>query len=339
MIMNAPHEDETTSPNGSAGKHARPAFLLLALLCPLVGCGPQPTPPAAAPPLSPRTAMWVDLTWGEPIAYDDLLKDLATARVIFLGERHTLPRHHALQAKIIGDLAARGTALAVGMEQLESFNQPAVDAYNRGEISFEQLAERSQWAKRWSGYEQYRPVVEAARAAKAPVLALNARAETIRQVARSGGLAKMDATLRKELPADVRLDDPEYEALLRTLMLVHAAATPEYLRPMIEAQIARDEAMADAVAEFLNSPAGRGRTVVVLCGSGHVAYGLGTPARVRRRLADLPQRIVVMSDSGDTKLTPAERDASRPVTISHEQMRAVNRPIGDYLHVTEPARP
>ena len=45
-------------------------------------------------------------------------------------------------------------------------------------------------------------------------------------------------------------------------MMVHMAADEQRLRPMIEAQIARDETMAELLARFLQSPAGRGRTAI-----------------------------------------------------------------------------
>jgi uncharacterized iron-regulated protein len=104
---------------------------------------------------------------------------------------------------------------------------------------------------------------------------------------------------------------------------------------MIEAQIARDEAMAAALCEYLQSPSGKGRTAVVLCGSGHVSYGLGTAARVRRRLPEIRERIVFMSESGEVELSPAMKAQARPVTITHQQLRDLGRPLADYLQVTE----
>jgi uncharacterized iron-regulated protein len=68
---------------------------------------------------------------------------------------------------------------------------------------------------------------------------------------------------------------------------------------MIEAQIARDEAMAEALAAFTRSEAGRNRKVVVLCGSGYVAYGQGMPTGVRRRLSGTRERILRLSESGE----------------------------------------
>jgi hypothetical protein len=92
--------------------------------------------------------------------------------------------------------------------------------------------------------------------------------------------------------------------------------------------------MATALCSFLASKAGEGRSAVVLCGAGHVAYGLGTPARVRRRLPDAKDRIVLLSESGDLVLSPQEQAAARPITITHEQLRQIDRPIADYLNET-----
>ena len=98
--------------------------------------------------------------------------------------------------------------------------------------------------------------------------------------------------------------------------------------------------MASVLASFLLSAEGRGRTAVVVCGSGHVNYGLGTAARVRRRMPAVKERIVLFSESGDVELTPQERAAARPINVSHEQLRELGRPIADYLHAvsTKPGR-
>jgi uncharacterized iron-regulated protein len=282
-----------------------------------------------------RCSMWVDMCRAEPIPYEAMLNDLASVRVIFIGERHDSVRHHEIQRRIIADLAKRGVKLVVGMEQLEAVYQPKIDLYNKGEIDFDQLAEQTDWSKRWGGYELYKGIVETANKAGAPVLGLNARKETIRQVARSGGLDKICPGARKELPAEVFLNDPRYEKLLNLRMQVHMAATPERLRPMIEAQMCRDAMMASVLCEFLKSEQGKDRTAIVICGSGHCSYGLGTATRVQRRLPGVTQRIVSISDSGDGKKpSPATMAMVRRISVTHEQLRAINRPIADYLHVT-----
>lgn len=280
-----------------------------------------------------RCSLWVDPYRGEPLDYDEILEDLAGVRVVYLGEAHSLERHHELQAKLLRDLAAR-KPLALGLEQLERFQQPHVDRYNRGEIEFDELARLTDWENRWSGYEQYRSIVQAARDQSIPVLALNARAETIRQVFRSGGVEGLDAKTRAELPEEMLLRDPPYERLLNLQLMVHMAVDEERLRPMREAQICRDETMVATLAEYLLSEEGNGRSAVVICGTGHVAYGHGIPSRLRRRLTDATDRIVVLSQSGDVEISETERAATRDVQITHEQLRKVERPIGDYLYVT-----
>ncbi|MGD0898058.1 MAG: ChaN family lipoprotein [Thermoguttaceae bacterium] len=250
-----------------------------------------------------RASLWIDVYQGEPVPYQEVLEDLATARMIYLGEYHTLQRHHEMQAKIMTDLAQKGLPLAVGLEQMESSQQSHLDRYNRGEIDFEKLAEATAWSKRWPNFQQYRPVLEAARRWKAPIVALSAKSETIRQVVRSGGIDRLAPEVRKELPAQMQVQDPPYAKSLSLQMMVHVSATSQTLRPMIEAQIARDEAMAEAISAFMKSEQGRGRKMLVLCGAGHVpgAANAGTAAFARlqgqgrfvlrkRRTPALPRR-------------------------------------------------
>ena len=291
-------------------------------------------PPSAI--AADRPIVWVDVCEGEPTEYANIVEDLGKARVVYLGERHTLQRHHDTQAKLIADLAQGGTSLVVALEPLETSQQPDIDRFNRGEVNFDGMAAAIDWAKRWPSYEQYRPVLEAARKAKAPVIGLSPSPDVIRAVARSGGIDRLDPKLRKQLPAEMDFKDPIYEKLLAAQLMVHMAASPQRLRPMIEAQIARDEAMSAALADYLRSEAGRSRKAVVVCGSGHIAYGLGTPQRVRRRLGDPNDRIVVLAECGDVRLSAEEKEVARPVEITHDQLRQIGRPVADYLEIVCP---
>jgi uncharacterized iron-regulated protein len=286
-----------------------------------------------------RPSMWVDVYRGEPVSYEDVLHDLRSAEVIYLGERHRVERHHELQRQIVADLAELGVPLALALEQMEVPQQPVLDRYVQGKIDFDGLARETNWEQRWHNFQQYRPILEAARQAGAPIRALNARRETIRAVFRRGGIAKLPEEQRRELPENMQLKDPSYEKLLGILLGVHLAATPERMRPMIEAQIARDEHMAEMLTKLLKSREGKGRTVVVLIGAGHVNYGLGVVARVRNRVPQVRDRIIILSESGDVVLTEAEKAASKEIEVTHEQLKAMDRPIADYLHLASPKQP
>ena len=265
--------------------------------------------------------------------YEDILEDLSKVRVVYLGECHTLQRHHTIQTQIITDLAKRNVPLVLAIEQMESFQQPVLNQFYQGKINFDQLAETTEWSKRWRNFEQYKPALEAARQFGTPILALNARAETIRQIAQKG-IDKLDPQTRKLLPAYINLDDPTYEKHLNSVMMVMADVTHERLHRMFEAQVARDEMMASVLSSFLQAEQGRNRTAIVLCGTGHISYGMGIPSRVRRMLPSIKDRIILLSESDDAELSPEQKAMAREITITHKQLRDINKPIADYLHAT-----
>jgi uncharacterized iron-regulated protein len=310
----------------------------LAFSCSLLVLLPGIVATAPAAEDDERCTLWIDVYQGEPLPYEKVLEDLGSVQVVYLGECHALERHHEIQLKILRDLGARGLPLVLGLEQLEHFQQPHLDRYSKGEIDYQGLVKATNWPERWHNYQQYRTIVETARELQIPIVALNARAGTIRQIARSGGVGRLDTQARKELPKDLQLEDPVYEKLLNLELMVHMSATADTLRPIREAQICRDEMMASVLCSFLQSKEGRGRTAIVLCGAGHVSYGLGTVSRVRRRLPGIKDRVIVLSQSGDLELSPRELAMTRDIEITHAQLRAINRPIADYLQVKSLAR-
>jgi uncharacterized iron-regulated protein len=228
--------------------------------------------------------------------------------------------------------------MVLAMEQFDFTAQPALDQFNGRTIDLPRLVRETDLPRHWPGYTNYLALLEAAGKHGVPVLALNARAETIRAIAR-GGLAGLSPTQRGELPSVVQTDDPTYERLLNQTLAVHMAFDPGKLRPVFEAQVARDETMAARLTEFLNSPAGRDRVALVICGRGHCEFGLGTPERVERRISKITQRIVLFSESGDLQLTESERKQAREIEMSHQFLRGIGRPPGDYYHIMDLSPP
>ncbi|MEY4005260.1 MAG: hypothetical protein RLZZ221_1356 [Verrucomicrobiota bacterium] len=307
----------------------RKAGLVLASVLFFSGCTTVrfSTAPARAP------ECWIDLTRGEEADHADVIADLAKADVVYVGEAHTIRRHHELQLRLLQELFALGRPLTLCLEQLEARDQPAIDRYARGEIAFAALAAEIEWEKKWRNYRDYEALCEFARAHRLPIRALNAPATVIRAVSRGGGLAKLPAGDRTQLPADIHLDDPAYERLMQLELAVHMAVDPAKLRPMFEAQASRDEAMAAQVVAAIRPPDGAKRVAFVVVGAGHVRYGLGTAERVRRRLPEVTERIVLITESGELTLSAADKAASREVTISHADLRSLGRPPGDYVRV------
>jgi uncharacterized iron-regulated protein len=287
-----------------------------------------------------RVSFWIDLAHAEPVAFEEMVEDLAEVDVVFLGETHRLERHHRLQVEIVEALAATGRPLIVGLEQIEAGDQAAVDRYNAGELDFEGLAAAIEWEKQWRGYENYRALVEGTRAAGGRVVGLNGPLEVIRAVGR-GGVEALPEEERAGLPEEIFLDDPVYEELMGQLLMIHMSVDEDTLRHVFEAQASRDASMAAAVVEAMVGKRGKGAgerpLAVVVCGAGHCQFGLGTPDRVLRRLGEEAQlRIVLMSESGDLELTEEEEKMMRQLEISHRDLEFIDRPVADYLHAVEP---
>lgn len=292
----------------------------------------------AASPYASRPEVWVDALRGEPLEFEQLLDELQLARVIYLGELHTIPRHHESQKRILEGLARRGVPLALAMEQFEFTAQPALDRFNNRQLRVNQLVQETDWGKRWRGYTNYLELIRVADQYRVPVLALNARAETIRAVGHNG-LAKITPEQRAELPAEIVTDDPLYEKLATRALAVHMAFDPQKLRPIFEAQVARDETMASRLSDFLASPDNSNRTVVVICGRGHCEFGFGVPDRVKRRHLGILQRTVLFSESGDLELSPEERKQARQVEMPHQFLQELGRPEADFLEVVKKRQP
>jgi uncharacterized iron-regulated protein len=261
-----------------------------------------------------RPAFWVDMKLGEPVSTEEMLEDLAEVDVIYLGETHRLERHHRLQAEIVRELAKSGRPLILGLEQIEGRDQEEVDRYNEGKVDFKGLAKAIEWEKQWNNYEDYREIIEAAHGSGGRVVGLNGPREVIRSVGKSGvdGLSKED---RVQLPEEIFLDDPVYEKLMETLLLVHMTMEKGFLRKVFEAQAARDESMAAAIAEGWRDAPGKGDgkkpIAIVICGAGHC-------------------------ESGDLELTESEKAMMREMEIRHRDVDFIDRPIADYLHAMEP---
>lgn len=282
-----------------------------------------------------RASLWVDLYKGEPIAFDDMITDLTSVQMVFIGEAHRVERHHNVQREIVQALFASGKKVLLGIEMLEAEYQETLDKFNRHEINFDELADQTEWAINWKNYADYKQILETVIANQGKIAALNANAGIIRSIGRNG-LDSLKEEERNTLPTVMNFDDPLYEKWLNQIMLVHMPFTEDMLWKVYQAQVARDEQMAYQMAKAWKALDNQKDWIgVILCGSGHCSYGNGTVSRLLRHLPDVKDRVVLMSESGDTVLTEQEKEMTRDIEISHEDLRFLNRPIADYLYVTE----
>ncbi len=283
---------------------------------------PQAVQPTVAPSVSVAVYVPERVYDTRRQAFADLesmLADLAKADVVFVGEQHDDPNTHRLESAILDGLRRRGVPVTLSLEMFERDAQPGVNSYLAGGITEEDFLKSSGPWPRYS--TDYRTLVEMARAQGWPVVAANVPRRFASSVARTGltALDTLTPTERSWVAAELKCPKDAYFDRFAETMSGHDGpdapkASTEEQRATTEryyfSQCVKDETMADAIAsgfEQFNR-----KLVVHVNGAFHSDFGLGTVARVRRRLGE--RRVAVVSvlpvKDLDT-LTPAGDDLKR----------------------------
>jgi aminopeptidase N len=210
-----------------------------------------------------------------------VLDRVAGKKIIYVGETHDQFSHHVMELEIIKDLHRRGRNIAIGMEMFQRPFQEILDEYIEGRIDERDFLKRTEYFKRWGfDYHFYRPILQFARSEKIPVVALNMRQEIVDKVFRSG-LDSLSEEEKKALPSQMDFSDDSYEERLEKIFREHEDFKTRDFGFFYQAQILWDETMAESVDRFLKTHPND--QMVVLAGSGHLAYGSGIPNRAARR--------------------------------------------------------
>jgi uncharacterized iron-regulated protein len=216
-----------------------------------------------------------------PLAVDKLAAELATKRVVFVGEIHNRYDHHLNQLDIVRLLHDRDPNLAIGVEYFPQTVQQQVDDYIAGRTSEQEFLRAAGYFKNWGyDYRLYAPIFRYAREQRIPVRALNVPNELPSAVAKVG-VAGLSESQRKFLPREREPADDAYRALLRGAFQAHGPSKPGDFEHFVEAQLIWDEGMAESAAAYLEG--NPSRRMVILVGAGHVEFGSGIPKRLERR--------------------------------------------------------
>jgi uncharacterized iron-regulated protein len=258
--------------------------LALAVLI-FVGCASGPAVPPLAEWQSPhgRDHPLAGRIWsvGQRRFVDPtgLLRRLAPARFVLLGEQHDNADHHRLQAWILRELIARGRRPAVGFEMLSLDDVPALEQYlaaRPGDAAGLGLAVG--WSRAgWPDWHLYQPIADAALAAGLGIAATDLGRATVDAVRRHG-LAAMDPALQARLGLDRPLSAASQAEMSADLADAHCGHPPAgVIEGMVAIQRARDAHMAWRLVSAVG-PQG----AVLIAGAGHVRRDRGVPATVAR---------------------------------------------------------
>ncbi len=209
------------------------------------------------------------------------------ADYILLGEIHTNPDHHRIQALLIGELAAADRRPAIVFEMIPAGLQAQLDAHLAASpADAGGLGPAVDWEERgWPDWSIYRPIAEAALGAGLTLKAGDLDRNLLQKIGKTGAAA-LDPDLSKRYGLDRPLDPALETGLLAVLRESHCDLLPEAaLKPMLTVQRARDGALADAMIS-----AGADEGAVLIAGTGHVRRDWAAAAVIAARA---PQATIV----------------------------------------------
>jgi uncharacterized iron-regulated protein len=226
----------------------------------------------------------VDGATGAPLSGEALAARLRAARVIFVGEEHTNPHHHAAEREILEAAYAADPSIGVGLEMLPRSKQAALDEYVRAgsTVDDESFRRAAAWKESWGfSFGFYRPLLAFCRAHGLPAYALNAERALVRAVGRRGveGLTNDE---RRALP-EMRPGPPSHREMVREAFGAHGDARfrDRAFERFYQAQLVWDETMAESIVAALRA-ANAPRRLVVFAGERHTRRD-AIPPRVARR--------------------------------------------------------
>jgi uncharacterized iron-regulated protein len=224
---------------------------------------------------------------GSILFLSDIIARLADKTVVYVGENHDRYGDHLMQLEVIRQLHRIHPQLAIGMEMFQRRYQKALDDYISGNSNTQEFLVHSRYFSTWRfNYHLYDDILHYARNHGIPIIALNQDNKLVSKVAQQG-LGQLNEEEKARLPQEMVSGDTTYEKRLRDAFEMHRTELPGGRAPrnfefFLQAQILWDETMAETIASFLaDSPE---HHLVVLAGSGHLAYGSGIPKRVYRRI-------------------------------------------------------
>ncbi len=254
-----------------------------------------------------------DLRLGRASSIAEFAAAADAHRFVFLGEHHDNLVHHRTQAEVIEALASRGRDVIVGLEMFTRPVQESLNPWTLGWWTEDEFISRADWKGQWGfDFALYRPIFEAVRRHRLPMVALNVPRDWVRSVGR-GGPTALSAEQRSQVP-EIDTSNRNHRMVFDSLMGGHPM-TGAQGENVYAAQVLWDVAMADSALKYLEKRPPSSRTVfVVIAGSGHVMYGQGINFRIGQR-------------TGETGLTLTMGTAKAAAEVS--------RGIGDFVLITK----
>jgi uncharacterized iron-regulated protein len=216
---------------------------------------------------------------GDLLTPAETVARLGGTRLIFIGESHTSIDFHRAQLRVIEELQRSGKKVLIGLEMYPRTEQRYLDEWCTGLLTESGFVQLSQWYKNW-GYHwnYYRDIFVFARDHGIAMFALNAPREVVSSVTRKG-IANLTPEERGQIAPTIDTSSEEHFTLFKAFFEeeggMHTMMGDSQARAMYASQCTWDATMGFNAVTALKEHGDQNTVMVVLIGSGHVAYGLG----------------------------------------------------------------
>ena len=232
---------------------------------------------------------------GKPVSFKELLADLNSCRIVYIGEKHTNVSHHRIQLEVIQALFKKQPNLAVGMEMFDHTYQDVLDMWSAGELDQKDFLKKSHWYANWRfDFSLYREILEFIKENRIRLVALNIPSHIPPKI-REGGIDNLSADEKKHLPQQIDTSRTAHRDYLQKVFDGHK----HHFRGEVEfenfyaAQSVWEDAMAEMISQHLKDD-----VMVVLAGNGHIQFKYGIPDRAFSRTAEA-FRTIYLAPVGD----------------------------------------
>ncbi len=248
----------------------------------------------------------INMQTGKTVSFDELIDQLETKDLVFIGESHDNPEHHLIQVQILQALMARhDLPLTIAMEFFQTSQQQVLDQYMEGAVTEEMFLKDVGWRKGWGfDYHFYRPLIVMARERGSRILAINAPRDIARKVARSG-LSSLDPKERNQLANSIDLKNENHRAYLREVYKKHSHRDLKRFDYFYQAQCVWEDTMAENIGTYLVKEK---RKMVVFTGNGHIIKKFGIPDRTLKHAQVDLATVILFPFTGQLKIEKESAD-------------------------------
>ena len=232
---------------------------------------------------------------GRPVSFKELIADLNSCQIVYIGEKHTNVSHHRIQLEVIQAIFKKHSNLVVGMEMFDHTYQDVLDLWSAGDLDQKNFLKKSHWYANWRfDFSLYREILEFIKKNHIRLVALNIPSHIPPKI-REGGIDNLREDEKEHLPQQIDTSKTAHRDYLQNVFDGHK----HHFRGEVEfenfytAQSVWEDAMAEMISRHLKDD-----VMVVLAGNGHIQFKYGIPDRAFSR-TDKAFRTIYLAPVGD----------------------------------------